>query len=254
MTGICREVICVYSPNPGAIATRSAYMRSRSLPSASRALTPNVSVPVIVPTSTLATGFALRLWYHAGWSGAPPFDATTTYRSPSRWYITGVMRSSPLPAPTVVSSISRSPNGPTPFPALEWNSWMVASFQFGITTSFLCLQRQVGREELDRAAGEQRSELCARVAEARAGHRSRREDCPGELAEVRAVLDERFGVPVSLQDDALGLIAVEVDLVSQCSAVPGPRDLHGSSGQALELLELAFLELEPSDPLEFTHR
>src|ERR1700704_1211120 len=173
MTGIFREVFLLYSPNPGAIATRSVYMRSRSSPSASCARASNVSVPFFAPTSTLATGFALRLWYHPGWSGAPPFDATTTYRSPSRWNITGVMRSSPLCAPTVVSRISRSPNGPTPFPALEWNSWMVASFQFGISTSFLCLQRQVGREELDRAAGEQRSELC------------------GRLAEMGAVLDER---------------------------------------------------------------
>src|SRR5260370_31939392 len=112
-------------------------MRSRSSPSTSRALTSNVSVPVSAPTSTLATGFALRLRYHPGWSGAPPFDATTTYRSPSRWNITGEMRSSPLRAPTVVSSIRWSPNGPTPFPALEWNSWMVAALQSAITSSFL---------------------------------------------------------------------------------------------------------------------
>ena len=117
------------------MATRSAYMRSRSLPFTSRALTWNVSVPVFAPTSTVATGFALRLRYHAGLSGAPPFDATTTYRSPSRWYITGEMRSFPLRAPTVVSRRSRSPNPAIPFPALAWNSRMVASFQFGIATS-----------------------------------------------------------------------------------------------------------------------
>src|SRR6266851_1661990 len=84
MTGIFREVFLSYSPNPGATATRSAYRRFRSSPSASCARTSNVSMPFFAPTSTLATGFALRLWYHPGWSGAPPFDATTTYRSPSR--------------------------------------------------------------------------------------------------------------------------------------------------------------------------
>src|SRR5260370_34136720 len=47
------------------------------------------------------------------------------------------MRSSPLRAPTVVSSIRWSPNGPTPFPALEWNSWMVAALHSAITYSFL---------------------------------------------------------------------------------------------------------------------
>src|SRR5258708_3804626 len=45
------------------------------------------------------------------------------------------MRSSPLRAPTVVSSIRWSPNGPIPLPALEWNSWMVAAFQSAIATS-----------------------------------------------------------------------------------------------------------------------
>src|SRR5205807_236571 len=169
MTGIFREVGRSYSPNPGAMATRSAYMRSRSLPFTSRALTWNVSVPVFAPTSTVATGFALRLRYHAGLSGAPPFDATTTYRSPSRWYITGEMRSCPLRAPPGARRRSRSPN-----PALP------------------------------------------------------------------------------LKDDALGLIVVEVDLVLQRPAVLGPRDLHGSSGQALEFLELTFVELEPIDPLELT--
>src|ERR1700681_1428248 len=110
-------------------------MRSRSSPSASCARTSNVSVPFFAPTSTFATGFAFRLWYHPGWSGAPPFDAMTTYRSPSRWYITGVMGSSPLRAPTVVRRIRCSPNGPIPLPALEWNSWMVAAFQSAIATS-----------------------------------------------------------------------------------------------------------------------
>src|SRR5262249_18322654 len=66
MTGICREVLRWYSPNPGAMATRSANMRSRSSPSASRALTSNVSVPVAVPTSTRAMGFAFEVVVPAG--------------------------------------------------------------------------------------------------------------------------------------------------------------------------------------------
>ncbi len=81
----------------------------------------------------------------------------------------------------------------------------------------------------------------------------RGKDCPEELAKVRSMLDGRLGVPVPLQDDALGLIVVEVDVVLQRSGVLGPHDLHGLSGQALELLELALVKLEPSDTQEFTH-
>ncbi len=65
------------------MAIRSARIRSRSSPSASRALTSRVSVPNSVPTSTLATGLVLRLWYHPGLSGAVALEATTTWRSPS---------------------------------------------------------------------------------------------------------------------------------------------------------------------------
>jgi len=71
-----------------------------------------------------------------GLSGAPALDATTTYRSASRWYITGVVRSSPLRAPVVVSSSNWSPKSPTPLPALAWNSWIIASFQLSIATPF----------------------------------------------------------------------------------------------------------------------
>ena len=70
---------------------------------------------------------------------------------------------------------------------------------------------------------------------------------------MRSVLDERLGVLVPLEDDALGLIVVEVNLVLQRSGVLGPHDLHGLSGQALELLELALVKLESSDTLKLTH-
>jgi hypothetical protein len=39
----------------------------------------------------------------------------------------------------------------------------------------------------------------------------------------------------------------------QRSGVLGPNDLHALSGQALELLELALVKLEPSDTLKVTH-
>src|SRR5712691_3677103 len=70
---------------------------------------------------------------------------------------------------------------------------------------------------------------------------------------MRSVLDERLGVPVLLKDDALGLIVVEVNVVLQRACVLSPHDLHGLSGQALELLDLALVKLESSDTLKLTH-
>jgi hypothetical protein len=67
------------------------------------------------------------------------------------------------------------------------------------------------------------------------------------------VLDERLGVPESLEDDALGLIVVEVDVVLQRAGVLGPHDLHRLSGQAFELVDIALLKLEPSDTHKLTH-
>ena len=50
-----------------------------------------------------------------------------------------------------------------------------------------------------------------------------------------------------LDDDTLGLVVVEVGVVLQRSSVLGPHDLHRLSGQALELVELAFVDLESGD-------
>ena len=61
------------------------------------------------------------------------------------------------------------------------------------------------------------------------------------------MLEGRLGVPVPLDDDALGLVLVEVGVELQRSGVLGPHDLHRPSGQALVLVELAFVELESSD-------
>src|SRR5438132_4385078 len=118
-----------------------------------------------------------------------------------------------------------------------------------------CLHRLVGREEnRDLATGQLLSQLCARLAEEFAMYDGDRgKDCPEEVAKVRSMLDGRLGVPVPLKDDALGLIVIEVDVVLQRAGVLSPHDLHGLSGQALELLDLALVKLEPSDTPKLTH-
>src|SRR5262249_3552269 len=73
------------------------------------------------------------------------------------------------------------------------------------------------------------------------------------LAEVRRVLDERLGISEPLNDDALGLVVVEEDVVLQRPGVLGPHDLVGLSGQALEFVEPALVEPEPSDAQNLTH-
>src|SRR4029077_20304734 len=98
-----------------------------------------------------------------------------------------------------------------------------------------------------------RPELCARLTKELAGDPSGRKNCLPQVAQVRSVLDERLGVPVPLEDDALGLIVVEVNVVLERAGVLGPHDLHALSGQALELLEPALVKLEPTDTLKLTH-
>ena len=51
----------------------------------------------------------------------------------------------------------------------------------------------------------------------------RGKDCPEEVAKVRSMLDGRLGVPVPLQDDALGLIFIEVGVVLQRAGVLRPQ-------------------------------
>jgi hypothetical protein len=105
------------------------------------------------------------------------------------------------------------------------------------------------------AAGQVRSELGARLAEDFAVNHGdcRKDGCHEVVANVRQVLDQRRGVPVPLDDDALGLIVVEVDVVLQRAGVLGPHDLHAFGGQALVLIELALVNLESSDTNQFTH-
>jgi hypothetical protein len=115
------------------------------------------------------------------------------------------------------------------------------------------LQRQVPREHLDSRIRHLRFEFCARLTETRGSHRSGRGNCLPEFAEVRGVFDDRVGISVSLQDDALRLIVVEVHLVLQGSRVLRSRDLQGAGSQALEFLELACVKLEAGDSLKLTH-
>jgi hypothetical protein len=56
-----------------------------------------------------------------------------------------------------------------------------------------------------------------------------------------------FLLAVPLDDDALGSVVVEIGVVLQRSGVLGPHDLPNLSGQALGLVELAFVKLESSD-------
>ena len=72
-TGICREVrLTATATGEAGLAMRSRIL-ARSLGVATRARTVQVSVPI----STVVVGLARRLWYQAGWVGAPKLDATT---------------------------------------------------------------------------------------------------------------------------------------------------------------------------------
>ncbi len=117
------------------------------------------------------------------------------------------------------------------------------------------LHQLVGREELgDLDAGQVRAELFARLPEEFAvNHGYDREDRRRYVTKVFGVADGGLGVLIPLDDDALGLVVVEVGVVLQRSGVLGPHDLHGLSGQPLELLELALVDLESSDTHKLTH-
>src|SRR5919204_3112772 len=102
--------------------------------------------------------------------------------------------------------------------------------------------------------GQIRPQLCAHLAEYLAvNHGDHLQDGFGQVAKVLPVLDGRRRVPVALDDHALGLVVVEVGVELERSAVLGPYDLHGLSGQALVLLDLALVKLETSDTQDLTH-
>ena len=114
------------------------------------------------------------------------------------------------------------------------------------------LPRQVRREETDRAAGQHGFEFSARLSDELAGERSRPNDCLAQVAKVLGVLDERLGVPVPLEDDALRLSSlkeisncrVPVSLFRTISMACAARRLNSSSPS---------VELAPSDALKLAH-
>ena len=65
--------------------------------------------------------------------------------------------------------------------------------------------------------------------------------------------DFRNADAIPLEDDAFGLVVVEVGVVLQRPGVLRPHDLHASGGQALELLDVAVVKREPDDALQLTH-
>ena len=56
-----------------------------------------------------SSGWATRLWNHSGFSGAPPFDATSAYSPPCSTRMTGFLRTLPLLAPRVRHHDDRHP-------------------------------------------------------------------------------------------------------------------------------------------------
>src|SRR4051812_24816209 len=72
------------------------------------------------------------------------------------------------------------------------------------------LHHLVGREELDRAALQVRSDLWCGLTEQLAAAGPSRQDCLHEVGQVLTVLDERRGVGEPLEDHGLRLVLIEV--------------------------------------------
>src|SRR5580693_7960977 len=81
------------STNCGQYLARSSSVASRAVRS---------STSFLICTETF--GLALRLRYHIGFFVAPPFEAATITRSPSRRKYSGLTRGSPVFRPVVVSN------------------------------------------------------------------------------------------------------------------------------------------------------
>src|SRR5438105_2479150 len=75
-----------------------------------------------------------------------------------------------------------------------------------------------------------------------------------EVADVGEMLQRGVGVSVPLEDDRLALVGVEEHFVLQGAWVSGSHDLHGLLSQALPLVQLAGVELDPCDALDLVHR
>ena len=70
------------------------------------------------PSCSSTWGCSTRLRYQAGFSGCPPFEATTAYRPSCSTRISAVLRSLPLVAPTEVMTMTGLPWSVLAFPPL----------------------------------------------------------------------------------------------------------------------------------------
>ena len=78
-------------------------------------------------------------------------------------------------------------------------------------------------------------------------------DVGEQMAEIRGMRHRCLGVPVPLDDHALGLIVVQVQVVLEGARVLRRHDRVGLLRQAQVLLALALVELEARDTKELTH-
>ncbi|CKV43089.1 Uncharacterised protein [Mycobacterium tuberculosis] len=62
-----------------------------------------------MPSCSSTRGFFTTLWYQTGFFGAPPSEATIAYWPSCSTRISGVLRSLPVFAPTVVSRMTGFP-------------------------------------------------------------------------------------------------------------------------------------------------
>lgn len=76
------------------------------------------------------------------------------------------------------------------------------------------------------------------------------EDRGEQVPDVRDVLPRGIGVPVALDDHALGPIGVEVQVVLKRPGLVRTDEVDGLLGQAEILVASAFDESEASDPQE----
>lgn len=116
-----------YVPAVGASATSSGHRPARAAPSSSAAS----ATKALVPISTVTRGWALRLWYQAGWVGEPPFEAMMAMPPSGRdEQANGVTRSIPDRAPMRCRrSIGVPVSEPPTRPAFARNSSMTLALR-----------------------------------------------------------------------------------------------------------------------------
>src|SRR6266446_965226 len=73
------------------------------------------------------------------------------------------------------------------------------------------------------------------------------------VSDIREVLAHRGEVTIALEHDALRVVVVEEVVVLQRVGVLRPHRVYAESGEPLELLELALVDLESGDGADFSH-